>query len=243
MTFQPVVRRSVPEDVYDQIVDRVVGGELPAGEALPSERDLAAALGVSRPAVREALKRLDAVGFIRVKQGGTTTVRDIRRDGGLDLLPMLLVHNGELDVAVARSIVEARAHIAPIVAELAAQRSSSDTISALRQLTEAVAAESDSLELQRIALHFWDIVVDGAESIAYRLMFNTMRAAYEPALPALSFAMAGEVGKVDGYTALVDAIAAHDAPLARRAADNLLSPSTSALFSALDALDTTGIDS
>ncbi|MFW0788351.1 FadR/GntR family transcriptional regulator [Gordonia sp. CPCC 205333] len=243
MTFQPVVRRSVPEDVYDQIVERVVGGELPAGEALPSERDLATALGVSRPAVREALKRLDAVGLIRVKQGGTTTVRDIRRDGGLDLLPMLLVHNGELDVTVARSIVEARAQIAPIVAELAAQRADDETVGILRQLAEAVAAESDPLELQRIALHFWDVVVDGAQSIAYRLMFNTMRAAYEPALPALSFAMAGEVGKIEGYFALIDAIAARDGARARQAADTLLSPSTTALFSALDALDTTGIDS
>lgn len=240
MTFQPVIRRSVAEDVYHQIVDRVVGGELPAGHALPSERDLATALGVSRPAVREALKRLDAVGLIRVRQGGTTTVRDIRRDGGLELLPMLLAPGGELDVAVARSIVEARSAIAPIVAQLAARRADGTIIAALRTVIDQVATESDSLELQRIALRFWDIVVDGADSIAYRLMFNTMRAAYEPALPALSVAMSGEVGKVDGYLELVDAIAAHDAARTHRAADALLSPSTTALLAALDALDSIG---
>lgn len=240
MSFQPVVRRSIAEDVFDQIVDRVVGGDLTAGQALPSERDLAAALGVSRPAVREALKRLDAVGLVRVRQGGTTTVRDIRRDGGLELLPMLLAPGGELDVAVARSIVEARSHIAPIVAELAAERAGDATVTALRAIAETVAVESDSLELQRIALSFWDLVVDGAESIAYRLMFNTMRSAYEPALPALSVAMSGEVGEVDGYLALIAAIAAHDAARARRAADALLAPSTTALLTALDALDSMG---
>jgi GntR family transcriptional repressor for pyruvate dehydrogenase complex len=67
-------------------------------------------LGVSRPAVREALKRLSAAGLVEVRQGDRTTGRDFRRHAGLDLLPRLLVRNGELDVAVARSILETRLH-------------------------------------------------------------------------------------------------------------------------------------
>ena len=122
MALQPVSRRSVPEDVFEQILADVLSGEMQPGEALPSERRLAEVLGVSRPAVREALKRVAAAGLVEVRQGDATTVRDFRRHAGLDLLPRLLLHGGELDVAVARSILEARLHNGPKVAELAAER-------------------------------------------------------------------------------------------------------------------------
>ena len=55
MPFEPVAPRSVPTDVYEQIVTGVLSGELAVGATLPSERELARILGVSRPAVREAL--------------------------------------------------------------------------------------------------------------------------------------------------------------------------------------------
>src|SRR5690349_15136281 len=56
--IQPVQRRSVPDDVFEQLAAEVVGGVLAPGAPLPSERKLAELLGVSRPAVREALQRL-----------------------------------------------------------------------------------------------------------------------------------------------------------------------------------------
>ena len=87
MALQPVNRRSVPEDVFEQIVSEVLSGEMQPGETLPSERRLAEVLGVSRPAVREALKRLSAAGLVEVRQGDATTVRDFRRHAGLDRLP------------------------------------------------------------------------------------------------------------------------------------------------------------
>ena len=67
---------------------------------LPSERRLAEVLGVSRPAVREALQRLSQAQLVEVRHGGSTTVRDFRTFGGLDLLPRLLVRDGELDPTV-----------------------------------------------------------------------------------------------------------------------------------------------
>ncbi len=122
MALQPVNRRSVPEDVFEQIVAEVLSGDMQPGEALPSERRLAEVLGVSRPAVREALKRLTEAGLVEVRQGDATTVRDFRRHAGLDLLPRLLIRAGELDVAVVRSILETRLHNGPKIAELAARR-------------------------------------------------------------------------------------------------------------------------
>ena len=122
MALQPVNRRSVPEDVFEQIVAEVLSGQMQPGEPLPSERRLAEVLGVSRPAVREAIKRLTEAGLVEVRQGDSTTVRDFRKHAGLDLLPRLLLRAGELDVSVVRSILETRLHNGPKVAELAAER-------------------------------------------------------------------------------------------------------------------------
>lgn len=237
MALQPVSRRSVPEDVFEQILADVLSGEMQPGEALPSERRLAEVLGVSRPAVREALKRVAAAGLVEVRQGDATTVRDFRRHAGLDLLPRLLLQGGELDVAVARSILEARLHNGPKVAELAAERRRPGLAELLEQSITALESAEDPVEQQRHALTFWDHVVDGADSIAFRLMFNTLRAAYEPALPALATLMAAEVGQVEAYRALAGVIAAGKPAAAAAAARELLEPATTALVAALTALE------
>lgn len=229
MALQPVNRRSVPEDVFDQIVAEVLSGEMQPGQTLPSERRLAEMLGVSRPAVREALKRVSAAGLVEVRQGDATTVRDFRRHAGLDLLPRLLLRGGELDAGVALSILEARLHNGPKVAELAAQRHRPDLPALLDEAVRALEAETDQIERQRQALTFWDHVVDGADSITFRLMYNTLRAAYEPALPALAVIMAAEVGRPQAYRELAAAISAGDADAAKHAALNLLEPATTAL--------------
>ncbi|TDO12237.1 DNA-binding FadR family transcriptional regulator [Mycobacterium sp. BK086] len=237
MALQPVNRRSVPEDVFEQILADVLSGEMQPGEPLPSERRLAEVLGVSRPAVREALKRVAAAGLVEVRQGDATTVRDFRRHAGLDLLPQLLLRNGELDVSVARSILEARLHNGPKVAELAAQRHPAGLADLLEESIAALEAAQDPLEQQLHALTFWDHVVDGADSIAFRLMFNTLRAAYEPALPALATLMAAEVGQTQAYRAVAGAIAAGKPAAAAIAARELLEPATTALVAALNALE------
>jgi len=237
MALQPVIRRSVPEDVFEQIVSEVLSGDMQPGEALPSERRLAEVLGVSRPAVREALKRLIASGLVEVRQGDATTVRDFRRHAGLDLLPRLLLRDGQVDVAVVRSILETRLHNGPKVAELAARRAGSGAADALDATVEELARADDAVERQRHALTFWDQVVDGADSIAFRLMYNTLRATYEPALDALAVMMADEVGRPDAYRRVAKAIRSGDPELAERAARDLLEPATTALLTALDALE------
>src|ERR1700712_4951146 len=173
MALKPVERRLVHDDVFDQLLGEVVGGELTAGEALPSERHLAELLGVSRPAVREALQRLSQAGLVEVRHGGSTTVRDFRTSAGLDLLPRLLVRDGRLDPSVGLSILQARQAIAP--------------------------------------------AVDAADSIVFRLLFNSLRLAYEPTIAALAPVMEAEVDNLAGYRALADALAAGDGEVARAA--------------------------
>ncbi|MFE9787558.1 FadR/GntR family transcriptional regulator [Nocardia salmonicida] len=243
MTWTPVVKRSVSGDVFEQIAAEVLGGELAAGSTLPSERQLAEALGVSRPAVREALQRLAAAGLVAVRQGEATTVLDYRRSAGLEVLPRLLLRGNSIDPAVARSILEARLHNGPKIAELAAARVRSrgttdprvdGELAVLRESVDSLVAESDPLTQQLIALEFWDHILDLADSIAFRLMYSMLRAAYEPALAALAPIMSAEVGNADAYRDLAAAIAAGEPERAADTARALLEPATTALIHAFD---------
>ena len=237
MALTRVSRQLVPDQVFDQILSDVVNGELQAGENLPSERRLAEVLGVSRPAVREALQRMAQASLLQVRQGGATTIREFRRFAGLDLLPRLLVRNDELDLGVARSILEARLAIGPHVAAMAAERCTPALIEALSEVIGSLASDDDPVGRQHQALTFWDHVVDGADSIVFRLMFNSLRAAYEPVVDALAGHMAAEVGQVDAYRKLVATITAHQPDAARLAAEELLRPATTSLLSAVRMLE------
>lgn len=234
MPLTPVARRSVPDDVYDQLLGELLDGGLAPGEALPSERRLAEVLGVSRPAVREAMQRLAHAGYVDVRQGDATTVRDFRRLGGLDLLPRLLLARGGLDLAVARSILEARAHVGPRIAELAAERGGSAVVAQLEAAVDALRADADPVRRQHVALAFWEHLVEAADSITFRLMFNSMRAAYLPLVEALAPLMAAEVDRVEAYVALTQAVGAGDGGQARARAADLLGAATTSLLEAID---------
>ncbi len=237
MALQPVARRSVPEDVFQQIADGVLGGEFVAGEALPSERKLAETLGVSRPAVREAIKRLAASGLVTVRQGGATTVTDFRRESSLDLLPQLLVRNNTIVPKVVRSIAEARLHIGPAVAALAAERGGAGVAATLTAAMDQIAATHLTPDKQRRSNDYWDVVVDGADSIVYRLLYNSLRNTYEPALTTVSQIMFGEVHNDDGYRKLTAAIISGEPTAAATAARELLEPATTALLAMLHKLE------
>ena len=72
--FDPINHGSVVGEVMGQIEKMIVSGILKEGRKLPSEREMADALKVSRPKLREALKQLEADGLIIARHGGGTFV-------------------------------------------------------------------------------------------------------------------------------------------------------------------------
>ena len=110
--------------LYDQIAERlrgeIAGGTLAPGTRLPSERDLARALGVSRPSVREAIAALKNDGLVETRAGAGTYV-------AADALTLLLDAPGTAapDTSVT-ALLEARAEIEPRIAALAARQARRD---------------------------------------------------------------------------------------------------------------------
>jgi len=72
--FSSVTSRKIPDVLYKQLVSLITSGRIAPGEKLPSERDMALELGISRQSIREAIYRAKAAGLIEVRQGGGTFV-------------------------------------------------------------------------------------------------------------------------------------------------------------------------
>jgi GntR family transcriptional regulator, transcriptional repressor for pyruvate dehydrogenase complex len=71
--LQPIVPRTITDQVAEQLRQLINSGEYKPGDRIPSERDLAVRLGVGRPAVREALRELKAQGLLVVGRGAQGT--------------------------------------------------------------------------------------------------------------------------------------------------------------------------
>jgi len=236
MPFQPIARQTAADAIFDQLATEIVQGRLESGSALPAERALSEQLGVSRPAVREALQRLAQAGLVDIRHGGATRVRDFRDATSFDLLGRLLLDSdGVLDAQVVRSVLEMRNAIGADAARRCAQRGGRAAAEGLAEVAGAMAAVGDDIEeLQRLDLDFWDRVIDGSANIAYRIAFNGMRSAYEPVADVLGQLLAPELFDHADRSALVAAVAAGDGDAAESAARAILESSTQAWRRALD---------
>jgi GntR family transcriptional regulator, transcriptional repressor for pyruvate dehydrogenase complex len=241
VALHPVARRSVPDEVFDQLVGDILAGDLVPGSELPAERHLAEVLGVSRPAVREALQRLAQAGLIEVRQGDTTTVRDYHRTAGPDLLPRLLTRHGTPDLGIVRGILEVRFALLPDVARRCAARRSDAVAGRLRDLVEQMEDQTGDLAaLQHTAHQLTSALVDGSDNVVYRLLFNALEAAYLPAMDVLAGVLADEVTDVAGHDELVTAVEDHEAAKAAAIARRVVGQGTTAALAAIDELALSG---
>lgn len=218
--FATVQRQSLSESVYRQLERKIVARELAPGDELPAERELCEMLGVNRGAVREALKRLQQAGLIAVRQGGASRVLDFHAEGGLDLLPTLIVDSeGNLNAGVARSILGMRAAMAPDIAAQAASKGGPKLAGELEGVIRKMRASQDDVPaLQEHALEYWKVLVNGGGGIAFRLAFNSMTRAYRLIWNLLTKVLEAEFRDLDNLQALADAVRARDVKKARACA-------------------------
>ena len=88
--FQPIKQIKVSTLIVDQIKSHIINGKLKPGEPLPSERDLMSLFNVSRSSLREALKILDTIGFVKISQRKRTRVKSLVPRGVIEPIRHLL---------------------------------------------------------------------------------------------------------------------------------------------------------
>src|SRR5713101_3045073 len=121
--FEVIRRNKVYEEVARQI-ERLILKKLRPGDKLPSERELAELLGVSRSSVRDAIRSLELVGLVEPRQGEGTVVRAVSAESLINPLTTMLVRKREL----VGELVDVRRMIEPPLAARAATHASDEEI-------------------------------------------------------------------------------------------------------------------
>ena len=133
---------------HDQIVralaEEILSGRLAPGEKLPVEQELLERFGVSRTALREAVKTLAAKGFLSVKTRVGTRVTDPIHWNYFDKEVLGWHVAGGMDADFRRNLAEVRRALEPPAAALAAQRRTSQDLAAMRAAVEQMRGESQS---------------------------------------------------------------------------------------------------
>jgi len=235
--YEPIARQSLSQAVYERLRDGIVRGELGSGTKLPSERVLAKTLGVNRGAVREALKRLEQARLVSVRQGGAAEVLDYRQTAGMDLLSELLFAGGDLDVGVARGVIEMRDCLGPEIARRCAERGGPTVADRLDAIVAELGADDDLERRQTCSLAFWGALVDGSGNVAFRLAYNSLRASYDTFRSTLVQVLGEELRSLESFRAVADAVRAGDGEAAARRAAELLELGARGLYALLDTLE------
>lgn len=155
------------EDGYDRVLSflrgELMSGRLKAGDRLLPERDLASALGVSRPVIREALTALSTLGAVEIRRGQGTVVREPNFTALADYFSLVLAQQaGAVD-----DVLQARIAIERQAIRLACTRALAPDLERLSQALQAIRETIDDPARGGAAdFHFHSMIVEAAHSPA-----------------------------------------------------------------------------
>src|SRR5215470_7268343 len=138
VAFRAPVRRRLHEDVFEQLRDAILDGRFATGTKLPPERELALEFGVNRTSVREAIKVLESLGLVVVRQGDGASVRPLV-DASLDVLGPMIFHGGRIDLALVAEMVEVMRPLMLEMGRLALERCRPGDLVAIRRFRDVAA--------------------------------------------------------------------------------------------------------
>ena len=210
-------RESVPDQVFGRLCEAILSGRYAPGERLPTQRTLAADLGVNLATVREAIKRLEQLRLVEVRHGDAMRVRDWRQSGGLDALALLT----SVDRDVVRSLFEVRRLLLSEAARLAAERASAEQTDEIAELARAIAAAGDDHGALLADWHFMAAIVGAAGNIVFQLIMNSVRELYLPRIGAFGGIVAHRDAWAPTYLRAAEAIRARDGDAAAAAVAEL----------------------
>jgi GntR family transcriptional regulator, transcriptional repressor for pyruvate dehydrogenase complex len=165
--IQIVKQDSTHEDGYDRVLsflrEELMSGRLKSGDRLLPERDLASALGVSRPVIREALTALSTLGAVEIRRGYGTVVREPNFTALADYFSLVLAQQaGAVD-----DVMQARIAIERQAIRLACTRAIAPDLERLAQALQAIKETIDDPAKGGAAdFHFHSMIVAAAHSPA-----------------------------------------------------------------------------
>ena len=213
ITYEPVVTSSIAKQIAEQIRQSILDGRLKADDRLPTEHELAQQFKVSRPTIREALKRLAAQNLIRSRRGpsgGTFVNRPSEEEVRVNLTTAttLLVSLGEFDLS---QIVEARHELEVMCGRLAAERRTDAHLGAMAEEIEV--QSNDSLSDEDFCasdVRFHRALVDATGNPVLQFLMCAVIEALQPVENMVIFRYRDRRKVVRQHRRILKAVAAQD---------------------------------
>jgi GntR family transcriptional repressor for pyruvate dehydrogenase complex len=204
--------RLTAEQLVERLDGEIVGRLLPAGTKLPSERELAARYGLSRPAVREVLRRLQERNLIDIFPARGSFVRELQATKGTASVE-LMSRRGHI---TARDLARARQMLESESAALAAEHRADAEVTQMRGLLEALDDATDVAVAAELDLAFHEAIAVASGNVVLQIMFGSIRnLTHGIMLRSLTDRSVRKVG-APLHHSILDAIAERNPEAARR---------------------------
>jgi len=214
--FNPVESDGLPEKIADRILELIRAKHLNSGDKLPSERELATMMGISRPSIRQALRVLDYINVIEVRPGSGAYVSSLTPDELTKPLDFIF----ELDDSNYFQLFEARRALEVTVSELAAQKISGEALTELESLlAQAEGTLENTAAYLEIDLRIHQIVAEAADNpILHRFMESITGLSLSNRKRSSAYITQEEQQlEMKDHQALVEALRTHDSQAAGQA--------------------------
>lgn len=172
--FQQIKHGRSADETAHQIEGLVLEGVLRSGDQLPSERELALEMGISRPVLREAIEKLEARKILQRRQGDGTFVCDIIGQVFSDPIASLLPHHRKATI----DYLEYRREIESVAAGFAARRATRFDIGMLEKCMARMKKAHDEENFKEEALvdvEFHSLIGEMAHNL---VLLHTLRSCY-----------------------------------------------------------------
>ncbi len=155
MELTRITAPSLKDLFIRQIEDRIISGNLEIGTQLPSERELAERMGVSRTVVNAGIAEMAGKGFLEIRSRVGIFVNDFRRFGKTGAILSIMTYNGgALRRAEIRSILEIRLALDRLSVENAIDKASDEAIASLGPYVEKIGEAATPGECARALYGF-----------------------------------------------------------------------------------------
>lgn len=168
--FEPVTKSTLADDVAQRVIKLIRSRTYESGDRLPTINEMARRFGVGHPTLREALKKLEALGVVEIKHGSGVYVRDYQDT----LLMSNPIFTGEVSKKMMLDLIGARIPIECKSVVLAAEHATDEHIERMEQflgkagelLSDDEALDDEALSTTNMAFHREIAVASGNTVIA-----------------------------------------------------------------------------
>ncbi len=171
--LQPVQTKRASEEIYNQIRQLILDGEIHPGERLPSERKMMEMMHRSRPTIREAMRMLEREGYIKIYSGSSgAVVQEINVDNAVQSLETII----QMKHLSIENILEYRRQTENEAARLAAARRTEEDLEKMKEIIQrAETAIGNPEEFMACDMEFHVAVAEASQNSMYSIMLQVCR--------------------------------------------------------------------